>query len=175
MAASNVTAFPVAGTVIRMPMSFFSSAGALITGWTGAACSVSLDGAALQATLTPMESPAGSGLGYVDIPAAYTLSGGVPGYSIGISASVSNALALPFVLYAPLTRVPTATPSAKPTDLVGMIQWIFWYLFGLNYLNNQAGIQNLYIPNGNMPNPVQLCTMLTTFSDIQIIKGESTP
>ena len=170
MAASNSIPFPIAGTAVRQWVSFFTSTRALITGWTGASANIYLDGV-LQGNLTPVESPANSGLGYIDIPSGYT-----NGYTIGISASVTNASSTPYAGYIVLTQAsPTSTPSAKPTDVHGMVFWIFCYLFGRNNFNKGSGIQTINIPNGNMPNPNTLTTILGTPSDLSILKNESTP
>ncbi len=69
MAASNAICFPVYGQAFRVIVAFRDIFGNLLTGWTGASAMAYPDNGT-GVTCTIAESPAGSGIGTVDIPAA---------------------------------------------------------------------------------------------------------
>jgi hypothetical protein len=83
MAASDASAFPPRGVAFRLGVSFRTTSGVLITGWTGASATVYVDGSA-AGTATPTEY--GSlGMGYIDLTAAQ-----MNGALIQIVATVTN-------------------------------------------------------------------------------------
>lgn len=69
MAANNATLFPIRGQEFRLPCAFRDTSGNLITGWTSLTATAYPDnGSGVSVTIA--ESPANSGVGYIDIPAA---------------------------------------------------------------------------------------------------------
>jgi hypothetical protein len=68
MSALNATVFAVNGQGYRLPCAFVDTSGNLITGWTGATATAYPDNGS-GASVTIAESPVGSGVGYIDIPA----------------------------------------------------------------------------------------------------------
>jgi hypothetical protein len=91
MSAANATPFPVYGQGYRLPVVFRDTSGNLITGWTGVSAYGYPDNGT-GVSLTIAEAPAGSGYGYVDIPAAQMQCS-----MCGVVATCSNANMTAFV------------------------------------------------------------------------------
>jgi len=91
MSATNAIAFPIYGQAFRMPCIFRDTSNNLVTGWTSAAATAYADnGSGTSATIA--ESPAGSGVGYIDLtPSQMTCS------MCLVTATVSNASATAYV------------------------------------------------------------------------------
>ena len=68
MAAGNALPFPLYGQAYRIPVAFRDTSGNLLTGWTGAAANAYPDNGT-GSTCTIAESPANSGIGYIDLTA----------------------------------------------------------------------------------------------------------
>ena len=85
--------WPISGTAMRIPVSFRDSSNGLVTGWAVGTMTLYLDNV-LQGTVTAIEAPASSGIGYADIPAAYTA-----GSMLQVKGSASGAVASYDVYY----------------------------------------------------------------------------
>jgi hypothetical protein len=93
MAAADAVVFPPKNVAYRLAIAFRDSTGALITGWTVPTSVVVADGVSLGAGGTPTEVGA-TGLGYLDLTAPQ-----MNGALIQVSASVTNAGAIPYVAF----------------------------------------------------------------------------
>lgn len=173
MAYTDASVFPQAGNIIPVPCQFSDISGNLVTGWTSTTNSATCYfNGTLAGTATPTESPANSGFGIINVPAAYVPSSGI----LQVKATIGNTNALIFakaVIISP--AFPTTTPASKPTDFFSMLWWIFSYFFGKGIFNNQGGNATLYIPNENQPNPQVLTTWLASPNEINVLRNESIP
>lgn len=93
MAATDHNVFPVKNVAYRHPVHFRKNDGTLITSWTSPSAIIVKDGgASAPSTNAPVESPAGSGLGYIDLTASE-----MNAEMVQFVADVTNADALEFV------------------------------------------------------------------------------
>lgn len=91
MAASDALALPLKNTAFRVYFDVRKNDGTLITGWTGAAATRSLDGATTGATTnTPTEIATNAGVGFLDLTAAEMNTNNTT-----IIVTVTNSGALP--------------------------------------------------------------------------------
>lgn len=93
MAASDASVFPPLNAAFRIPVSFRDTSGAIITGWTGAASVVVVDGASLGAGGTPTEVGS-TGLGFLDLTNTQ-----MNGKLVQVKCTVTNTNATPFVAF----------------------------------------------------------------------------
>ena len=92
MASGDANVFPPKNTAFRLyGIHFRDNTGALVTSWTGAASSISIDGAAASSGGTPTEIGT-TGMGYLDLT-----SGDMNGEAISVKCTVTNASANGFV------------------------------------------------------------------------------
>jgi len=175
MAATDFRVFPLANNIIRVYVSFFTTAGALVTGLTGGSVSVGADGVSAGANLSITEGvPAGTA--FFDVPAAYTTGK----TCLALVCSVTNSGAVPVVIYVPLTQLLTTTPSVEPTNINEMTMWIYATLMAQGQFNNGGGLSTTGIPNswsGLSPGatPLVLGQQLSTPSITSVFRGEIQP
>lgn len=75
----------------RTDVVFFDTSGNIVTGWTGAASFLVIDGAAVVSGAAPGEDVSATGMGHLDLSA-----GNMNGSLIQIKCTVTNANALPY-------------------------------------------------------------------------------
>lgn len=147
--ANTARPVPRKGVAFRVTFPVFYSNGDMVTGATGLAATLSLDGAAFApATNTPVEI-SGSGVCYLDLTAAEMNADTVAGL---VTSTSPNSKATPFVLYPEELgdfRVPNATGNGAlaytwteyqangVTPLAGVSVWI---------TTDQAGSNNVAGP-----------------------------
>lgn len=174
---ANANPFPPAGTDFPIGVAFFdTTTGAKITGWTGATCTAYVNGALYGPALTVTELPAGSGTGYIDVPAAATANAQI----VCLDATITNTNASEQVIFVTLSQAATAGPggagpSGLPTDFITQIQWLWDYFFSQNWNDNGGGTQTIWVPSSNpaIAPTVILCTRLTTANDLLIQAGQA--
>jgi len=91
MAATDATMFPVKNQNFRCPVTFRDVTGNLVSNWTGAVATAYPDNAG-GFGMTIAESPAGSGLGYIDVASSSMNSS-----MTMIKATITNANATAFI------------------------------------------------------------------------------
>lgn len=91
MAFADATAFPAKNQPFIIPVSIRDMDGNLVTGWTGAASSISVGGASAAAGATPTEVGS-TGMGTLSLTADQ-----MNGSLILVKVTVTNANALPYI------------------------------------------------------------------------------
>ena len=125
MAFADATAFPAKGQAFIIPVSIRDMDGNLVTGWTGAASSISIDGASAAAGATPVEVGS-TGMGSLSLTGAQ-----MTGALILVKITVTNTNALPYIagIYTSDFSDDPATFSANRWDrlLAANFAWLWNY------------------------------------------------
>lgn len=119
MAAGDALALPLKNTAFRVYFDVRKNDSTIITGWTGAAATLSKDGAtSVAATNTPTEIATSWGMGYLDLTAAEMNTN-----NTSIQVTVTNSGA-----------VPTAISLYPATDAMIRVNVIDWASAAVNAL-----------------------------------------
>lgn len=120
MALEHATAFSMRGQTYRVFVSFRDASNTLITGWTGAASSISKDFGAAAAGAAPVEIGT-TGMGYLELDAT-----AMTATHVAVTCTVSNAGAKAFVgEVRPLVQDPADRADAGTIRFENAI-WNLW-------------------------------------------------